>query len=97
MLQPLPSPYSAADLQNTPYGDDMEPLQNCDSLQNSSSITLADVQHFLPCPSPPKQAMDLALPLDLDDAGVTQLKMFVSASCSAVEVLNLSHPEDLPA
>ena len=67
LLQPLPSPYGAADLQSQPHSDDMEPLQNSDSLQNSSTITLADVRHLLPCQSSPREAMEL--PLDLDDAG----------------------------
>lgn len=68
LLQPLPSPYGSAEVQGKAYGAEPESLENSDSLQNSSTITVADMPRLLPAPSAPRDSVDL-LP-DLDDAGV---------------------------
>ncbi len=66
---PLPMPYSAPELQGKPYSEEHESLQNSDSLQNSSTITVADMQHLAPAPPPAKDPADLLQ--DLDDSGGT--------------------------
>ena len=67
LLQLLPTPYGAAEVQGKAY-DEPELLQNSDSLQNSSTITVADMPQLITVAQSPKKSVEL-LP-EMEDAGV---------------------------
>ena len=68
LLQPLPSPYGAAEVQGKAYVEEPESLQNSGSLQNSSTITVADMPQLTAAAPSPKKSVEL-LP-EMEDAGV---------------------------